>query len=511
MSQEPDALVIGIDSSTTATKAICFTTFGEVVSEGRASIALHNPEADAYEQDADDWWQSTLEALSTCAAGLEPAARKRIRAVSITHQRETVVAIDQAFRPLSRALVWMDARCRPEVERACERLGRQRLHLLSGKPPCTTPSLYKLMYLLDRAHPELSAQAPLIADVHAFLCARLTGRFATSLASADPLGLVDMQRRTWSAELLSLAGLGSPQMPELLSPGARIGSILPEVAQRTGLPSDVWVYAGAGDGQAAGLGAGIETPGRAYLNLGTAIVSGVLSTQYRTANTFRTLYGAAPDRYFLETDLKGGTFIIDWLLDKWQHGRTLEQLEAEARRLPPGADGLMLVPYWNGVMNPYWDDNATGMVVGFHGAHTQAHLYRAILEGIAFEQRLHSTGVEADSKQRIDSFVLMGGGSKSRLWCEILADVLERPLTLSHTPEASALGAAILAAYGLRAHSNLEDAVAAMTRKGASVTPGPHRALYQRLYTDVYRKLYPALHEPLVALSALREQARSES
>ena len=294
---------------------------------------------------------------------------------------------------------------------------------------------------------ELSKRRLRVLDVHGFLAWRLTGRFATSLASADPLGLVDMQARSWSDELLALAGLDRSSVPELLEPGAVIGVVSDAAARHCGITPGLPVVAGAGDGQAAGLGAGIVGPERAYLNLGTAIVSGVLTAKYDVDAAFRTLYAATPGSYFLETDLKGGTFTLNWLAEKWLRAgdvdKALAELESRAASLPPGADGLMLVPYWNAVMNPYWDDDATGIVVGWHGAHEPAHLYRAILEGIAFEQRLHTSGVEQASGQTIREFVVMGGGSKSALWRRILADTLGKRIVSAANPEATALGAGI--------------------------------------------------------------------
>ena len=270
------------------------------------------------------------------------------------------------------------------------------------------------------------------------------------------------------------------------------------------MPVGLPVVAGAGDGQCAGLGAGITSPGRAYLNLGTVIVSGVLSETYRTDTAFRTLYDATGRHYFLETDLQGGTFTVTWLVDRWlrrgEHARSfddvLAELDAQATALPVGADGLVVVPYWNGVMNPYWDDEATGIVLGFRGDHGPPHLFRAILEGIALEQRLHCSGVEAASGS-IGAFVAMGGGSKSALWCQILADVLGRPVHRAGSTEATCLGAGILAAPVAGLHADVDAATAAMTSLGEVFTPGEDTPRYDRLYRDVYRGLFDDVRERL--------------
>lgn len=489
-------LCVGIDCSTTACKAIAWDAQGQCIAEGRAAIALQNPEPDGWEQDAEQWWTALCAACRAMTAQIDPA---RVGALCVTHQRETFVVTDGAGVPLHPALVWMDARAGAQVGRAVDALGRQTIHRISGKPPCVTPSLYKLLYLLER-QPALRRDDMRVCDVHALMVWRLSGTFATSLASADPTGLVDMQARAWSQPLLSHAGLRRDQLPPLHEPGSVIGRVSEQAATETGFVAGTPIAAGAGDGQAAGLGAGIVAPGVAYLNLGTAVVSGVLSNDYATDDRFRTLY-AASGGYFLETDLQGGTFTLNWLAERF--GVALDALEREARTLPRGAEGLVLVPYWNGVMNPYWDDEATGIMVGWRGSHGPAHVYRAIIEGISFEQRLHLEGVEAAAGD-IAELVVMGGGSKSDLWCQILADTLNKPMVRAGSSEATALGAGVLASVTAGLHPDLATASRAMTTRGVRFEPGEGQAFYDRLYREVYRELFPALRPALQRLWRIR-------
>jgi len=491
-------LVLGVDSSTTACKVLAFDRDGAVVAEGRASIPLENPREGAWEQRPEQIWSAFVDAARACLGVLDAA---RVRGLAIAHQRETFVVTDEHGEPQASALTWMDHRCRGAVDGAVAALGADRLHRISGKPPCTTPSLYKWLGQRER-EPDLARRVTRLEDVHAFLVRRLTGASVTSLAAADPLGLVDMQARAWSDELVALAHLEIAKLPRLVEVGAELGRISADAAAVSGLPAGLPVLAGAGDGQAAGLGAGITGPGRAYLNLGTAVVSGVLAREYRYDRAYRTLFGTTPGSYFLETDLQGGTFTVNWLCERLL-GRTLDvlpELERAAAALVAGSNGLTLVPYWNGVMNPFWDDFASGIVVGLTGSHGPAHLYRALLEGIAFEQRLHSSGVEADVGP-IAEFVAMGGGSSSALFCQILADVLARPLVRSATREATALGAAMIAAVGSGLHGSFEDAAQAMCRDGERFVPGPDATRYAELYERRYKLVYPALRPILAATS----------
>ncbi len=512
MSAGDDALFLGIDCSTTACKAIAWDREGRAVAEGRAPIALSNPGPDAWEQDARSWWEATVLATREVARALGDEGARRIRALTITHQRETFVLTDEQGEPLHPALVWMDARCRAEVAALSAQVGSARLHEISGKYPCTTPSLYKLLHLRQRIAPHLGSRGVRMLDVHAFLAWRITGRLVTSVASADPTGLVDMAARAWSEEILGWAGLSRAEVPELAEPGEQIGVVGNAAAEVLGIEAGIPVFAGAGDGQAAALGAGVVEPGAMYLNLGTAIVSGVISREYRTDRAFRTMMAATPGAFLFETDLKGGTFTLTWLArlvgaDPEASSATLAALEREASSIVPGAEGLVLVPYFHGVMNPYWDDAATGITIGLSGEHGPAHLYRAILEGIALEQRLHTDGVERASGP-VDELRVMGGGSRSALWCQILADVLDKPIVRAGTSEATSLGAGILAAAGVGAFDGIEAAAAAMTSRGEVFMPGERRALYDRLYREVYVGLYPALSGALGRLAEIRASAR---
>jgi xylulokinase len=340
-----------------------------------------------------------------------------------------------------------------------------------------------------------------------------------------------MRARAWSTELAAAVGLRLEQLPELCEPGASLGALRAEVASMTGLPSGLPVLAGAGDGQAAGLGAGACSPERAYLNLGTAAVCGVQRSTYRTSRAYRTLYGLEPGAFVFESDLQGGTFLLRWLCDRLlrapaseSEGRPaaadgsarephdeavraalLDRLGAEAAALPPGAEGLFVVPYWNGVMDPYWDDDASGITVGWRGTHGPAHLYRAIIEGIAFEERLRVEGLEEAGS--IEEVVVLGGGARSELWCQILADTMARPVVRAASAEATALGVAVLGAASLGHFPSVRAASSAMTRLAERFLPGPHAPRYERLYREVYREIYPRMRPVLARLAGLRAES----
>jgi xylulokinase len=508
----PKPLVISVDSSTTACKAIAWDQHGRAVAEGRASYPLLQPQPGWAEQNAEDWWQSLCLALRECTNQIDVT---QVAAFCITHQRESFVAVDDEGRPIRNAILWLDERSRAQVPQLEAQFGRDALHQLTGKPPAITPSLAKLLWL--RQHePEIIAGAHEFLDTHAFLIRRLTGQKRTSLACADPMGLIDLQKHTWASELLDGIGLRQEQFPELVAPGTLIGYVSHTGATATGLPAGLPVVAGAGDGQCAGLGANATTPGRAYLNLGTAVVSGVFSATYVADRAFRTLYAPIAGAYFLEHVLRGGTFTISWYVEKFASdlrnpllaASPEALLEAAAAKVPAGALGLLVVPYWSSVMNPYWDPAATGITIGWTAAHGREHFYRAILEGIAYEQRLVGDAMMVATGQPFGEYVTMGGGSRSDLWCQIIADVTGVPVVRSLTSEATCLGAGILAAVAAGWYPDAYAAAAAMSRDGQRFVPDPARqAMYQNIYQAVYQPLFPTLQGLVDRLSALTHDA----
>jgi len=505
-------LFVGVDASTSSIRALVVDAQGRIQSSGRAALTIDRIGADGYEQDAETWWVALVAALGAAIAELPAERRDDIVAMSLAHQRETFAVTDVLGRPLAPAMLWMDGRATREVEQAEAELGAVRLHALTGKPPCTTPSLFKLMYLL-RTRPELRDVA-CFRDVHSFLSQRLTGRAVTSFGSADSTALLDVRRKEWSGTLADLVGVDMHQLPELVESGYLLGPILADVARATGLPDGVLVYAGSGDGQACSLGAGVVCKKRGYLDLGNAICTGIMTDVYQIDQSFRTLHAAIPGRYCLETTLRGGMMTLWWLIDDLlglpDRARAYQELEAAASLVPPASDGLTALPYWSGVMNPYWDDAARGAFLGLHGGHRPAHLFRALLEGMALEVRLHLEGIEGSIQEDVTTLIAIGGGSRSDLWCQMFADTLARPIVRSEHPDAAALGAAVLAAVAHGTFQSFEDATSEMVRHGATFLPGAAADDYDRLYREVYRGLYGALSPRLQGLARLRQGESSK-
>ncbi len=502
-------LALGIDCSTTAVKVVAWGRDGKAAAEGRAPLDQLPLRPPSSEQRADDWWEATQRATTELMRAVDT---DRIAGICVTHQRESFVPVDERCQALRNAILWDDARSLAQLDQLGARFGHDELHRRTGRGPSVAQAFPKLLWLVQH-EPEVAARTYRFMDVHGFLVQRLTGAFTTSLASADSFGLTDIEREAWAEDLITAIGLRPGQFCATVKPGEIIGEVTAEAARATGLPAGIPVVAGLGDGQAACLGAGVTTLDRAYLNLGTAVTGGPVGRRYLTDRSCRTLYGGAPDTFLFENVLRGGLATMRWFMRHVADGTgdglggpaSFDRYEAAAREIGPGSDGLLLVPYWNHVTSPYWDPSASGVVVGWHHGHRREHLFRAIEEGIAYEHRLAMEGIQAATGQRIREYVILGGGSNSDLWCQIMADVLGATVTRAHTAEATNLGAGILCAFGVGWYPSVEEAAAAMTDVAERFQPlDPARALYDNLFTQVYRPLFPAIQPQLQRLSKLR-------
>ena len=496
-------LVLAIDASTTACKAIAFDAAGTPVAVGRTAIGKRSPRAGWQEQDAESWWAATCSAVAAVTGQVPEAS---IQALCITHQRETFVCLDKDGRPLRPAILWFDTRAAAEVAR----LGTVSIHQISGKPPSTTPALYKLAWLAKH-EPDVIAATSTVADVHAYLVGRLTGSRITSWASADPLGLVDQRRFEYAPELVEAGGLRMDQLPALAAPGSILGEVSSEGSRATGLRSGLPVVAGAGDGQSAGLGAAVHHPDLAYLNLGTGVALGTHSDTYLARMAFRCLSSPIAGKWTFEALLASGALALAWFaaaVAQDPRPGAEQRLEALAAEIPPGADGLMFLPYLTSAETPYWDPAARGAWVGLREHHGRGHMYRAILEGIGLEQRFVLSRIEAETGRRVERIRAMGGGGRSRLWLQVLADILARPIETRDLAETTALGAAILAAsaIGLGGERDVVTTAERMTGPWLPIEPSPRATAHNERLGPIYERMYPSL-APLFADIAAIEAA----
>ncbi len=485
-------LVIAIDSSTSASKAVVVDGRGNVLSEGKAEIDLLTPAMDQYEHDPTQWWSSTRAAIAQATDALDLTDRGRVGAMCITHQRESFVLVDDDGRSLRPAILWLDSRAGVEIKE----FGSPHIHELSGKPADTTPALYKMAWL-SRHEPEVLASADKVVDVHAYLAKHLVGRWVSAMGSADTLNLMDIANKDYSDELLAIAGVRRDQMAELADAAEVIGPIDAQLLAEWGLPEGVVLVAGVGDGQAAGLGTAAIAPDVAYVNVGTSIVAGVHSFEYQYSPAYRTLLGGIPGSYVLEIVQNSGSVLANWfraeLGNPALEGRPDPELEAAAARIEPGSQGLLTVPYWNAVQSPHWDPFAKGVILGFGSAHTRAHVYRSLLEGMAMELRENLARVQESTGRELVELRCTGGGSRSTLWRQIIADATGLPMVVSGVNEVSAQGAAMMAMAAIGVYPDVQTAAENMSSFVERTEPNMDAHRRYGEWAEIQKDIYPAV------------------
>jgi len=440
-------VVIGIDASTTAAKAVAWTATGMATAEGRGTYPSRSPLPGFAEQDADDWWRGICRALRGCAQKL--TRRQRVRAIGITVQRETFVLLDDHMRPLLPAILWYDARGADSLAGTGRRVGRRRYQQTTGKQLDVTAAICKLNWVRDQM-PDTFARTAHLADVLAYLAWRLTDNLVTTWAGADTTGLISLSTRDWHAPHLALAGLSRGQMPVVVPPGTVLGSLTERAAAASGLPGGIPVVAGGGDGHCFALGAGLGRRASATLTLGTGTVLGLTVSKPLLGREYRTCLACVPGRYLLETVIQCGSATIAWLHDTLLQDNArspahFAAIDRQCADLPPGSDGLLVLPYWRGMRVPHNDPVARGVTVGWTDRHTAAHFHRAIMEGIALAIGAILRRITARDGVRLDRVVLGGGGAAGDAWCRILADVIGSPCHRPRSLETASLGAAMLA------------------------------------------------------------------
>jgi xylulokinase len=239
-------IVVGIDSSTTATKAIAWNISGKNIAEGVSPIPLFSPQLNYYEQDPDDWWSSLTESLQKLTHEVDT---ERICAISIANQRETFVGLDKSGKPVRPAIIWLDERCKGNVDKFASLIGEDRIHQITGKPKDYAPVVYRLAWMRENEK-ELFRKVAKFCDVHTYLVHKLTGQYKTSWASADPMGIFDLENKAWSKDILNQLNITPQQLPDAYSPGTVLGYVTKAAEEATGLKAGTKVIAGGGDGQA---------------------------------------------------------------------------------------------------------------------------------------------------------------------------------------------------------------------------------------------------------------------
>jgi sugar (pentulose or hexulose) kinase len=504
--------ILAIDNGTQSVRALLFDLKGNLVVRSYVEIdAYFSVQPGWAEQHPDYYWESLCQACQQLWQKTD-LPKDAIAGVALTTQRATMVNVDRQGKPLRPAIVWLDQRRTEGLKPVGGAWGLLFKLVGMAETVAYFQAEAEANWLMTH-QPEIWDQTYKYLLLSGYLTYRLTGRFVDSAGCQvgyipfDYKGLRWASRHDWKWQAVPL---DAALLPELVPSAGQLGEITPEAAEATGIPAGLPLIAAAADKACEVIGSGCLEPQIGCLSLGTTATVNTTHEKYIEVIPLVPPYPAAvPGRYSLEIQIYRGYWMVSWFKREFayreqnlarERGVQPEDLFDDlVRQVPPGSMGLMLQPYWSpGVKVP--GPEAKGAIIGFGDVHTREHLYRSILEGVAYALREGTERTEQRSHVPVTELRVAGGGSQSDAALQVTADVFGLPAARPHTFEASGLGAAIDATVGLGLYPDFDRAVQEMTRLGRVFEPDPHAheiydGLYHRVYKQMYRRLKPLYEE----------------
>jgi xylulokinase len=486
------AHVIGIDVSTTATKAVLVDRSGAVVAVGAVEYGFEIPRPGWTQQDPALWWNGTVGSIKQ-VLGASGVPGSEVAAIGLTGQMHGLVPLDGDGSVIRPAILWNDQRTAEACDEIREAIGPERLIEITGNDALTGFTAPKLVWVRDH-EPDVWARIAHVLLPKDYVRLKLTGDYALDKADGAGTLLFDLAARDWSTEITRALSIDPTWLPPTFEGPAVTGRVTTSAAAATGLRAGIPVVAGGGDQSANAVGVGAVEPGVVALSLGTSgVVFATTDTPiHDPRGQVHAFCHALPERWHLMTVMLSAAGSLRWFRDALAPGEDFGALADSAADVPPGADGLLFLPYLSGERSPHSDPLARGAFVGLTIGHDRRHLTRAVLEGVAFGLRdgldqMLAAGMPPPAQIRAS-----GGGTASPLWRQILADVLGSEIATVRTTEGAAFGAALLGSVGAGWFPTVQAAADALVTATVAATPGPDAERYAAAH-EVYRELYPAL------------------
>ena len=482
--------ILGIDIGTSGTKTILVDDEGRVAAAKTVEYPLETPKPGWTQQNPADWWQAAAESIR---AVLEKSKvpGDQIAGVGFSGQMHGMVALDEAGEVVRPAILWNDQR----TERQCEEItetagGLPGLLSYTNNRMLTGFTGGKILWMKEE-EPENFAKIKKIMLPKDYLAYRLSGSFCTDYSDASGMLLLDVKNRRWSKEMLEICGITEEQLPKLYESYEVVGTLLPEIAEELGLPTDVKIIAGAGDNAAAAVGTGTVGDGQCNISLGTSGTIFISSEKFGVdENNALHSFDHADGKYHLMGCMLSAASCNKWWMDDILQDTDYAAAQAKVGEL--GENHVYYLPYLMGERSPLNDPYARSVFLGMTMDTTRTDMTQAVLEGVAFALR-DSLEVARSLGISIDRTKICGGGAKSPLWRRIVANVLNLKVDVLAVEEGPALGGAMLAAVGCGEYASVEDAAAAIVRVVDTVEPETELvAKYEQRY-QTFRKIYPAL------------------
>lgn len=491
--------MMGLDISTTGAKALIIDEAGAVIAVANAPQPISQPQPLWSEQNPADWWDGIVKSIRQALSdsGLRG---EDISAIGLTGQMHGLVLLDAQGEALRPSILWNDQRTQAQCDAMTEIIGADRLLELTGNPALTGFTAPKILWVRDN-EPEVYAKAAQVLLPKDYIRFKLTDAYATDLAGAAGTSLLDVAERAWSADVLAALEIPAEWMPPVHEGTQITSTISASGAAATGLKSGTPVVGGGGDQAAGAIGMGCVSPEIIGVTVGTSgvVFAPLSSYAYEPEGRLHAFCHAVPETWHFMGVMLSAAGSLQWYKDCFAPDLDFDQLLAEAGAAPAGSEGLFFLPYLTGERSPHPDPLARGAFIGMTSRHGRGHMTRAVLEGVAFGLKDSFTLIAQAGLPEQFEVRVSGGGAKSPVWQQIIADVLGAPLVNINTTEGGAFGAAILASVAAGAFEDAASACAAMIQTGEPVMVGADAAAYAERYA-IYQSLYPTLKDTFARL-----------
>jgi len=480
--------VVGVDLGTSAVKVLLVDREGKVKAEASKSYELHHRHSGWSEQKPEDWVDGTIAALRelTQLSGVAPG---EIEGISFSGQMHGLVLLDKERKPVRDAILWNDTRtteqCR-EIERT---LGAKLLGI-ARNPALEGFTLPKILWVRQHEK-ETFDRAELFVLPKDYVRYRLTGELHMDYSDAAGTLLLDVANKRWSGDILAAFGLPDSFCPPLVESHAQTGTLLPELAERTGLAASTKVFAGGADNACGAIGAGILSEGLTLCSIGTSGV--ILSYENDREKDFDGKvhffnHGKEDAFYAMGVTLAAG-YSLSWFKNTFAPGESFDVLLDGVGDVPPGAGGLLFTPYIVGERTPHADAQIRGSFIGIDGSHKRIHFARAVMEGITFSLN-ESVDIFRRAGKTVDRVVSIGGGAQNPAWLQMQADIFDATVVALENEQGPGLGAAMLAAYGCGWFGSLEECATKFVKHAAAYEPNREAAEAYRGLFEAYQQVY---------------------
>lgn len=480
--------VIGVDLGTSAVKTILVNEAGEICAEASKSYPLFHERAGWSEQNPDDWVTGTIDALQEMMNEARVPA-ENITGISYSGQMHGLVLLDERHNVLRKAILWNDTRTTKQCEEMTATLGSELLSITRNRV-LEGFTLPKIRWVQEN-EPELFQKASLFLLPKDYVRLKMTGEAHMDYSDAAGTLLLDVTRKEWSAPICETFDIPLSLCPQLVESTGQTGTLLPSIAEQTGLRAETPVFAGGADNACGAIGAGILTSGKTMCSIGT---SGVIlaheddSTRDFEGKVHFFNHGKKDAFYTMGVTLSAG-HSLQWFKETFAAEESFEELLANVGDILPGAGGLLYTPYLAGERTPHPDSVIRASFIGIDSAHTKAHFTRAVMEGITFSLQESIDLFRAEGKI-VDTVISIGGGAKNNVWLQMQADIFDAKVVKLQNEQGPAMGAAMIAAAGSGIFGSLEECANVFIKEGQAFMPDPERAKVYKSLFSIYKTVY---------------------